>query len=166
MTTIRVREAHPDEAGTVRELGRAAWHAAYDDILGPSTVDDRIDNWWRADDLRSTIAEPEHQFLVATDDNAVVGIIHAGPHPERAYYVVPRLYVHPDRWGEGIGTRLLEALVDRVGAETDRLRAVALAGNTVGIGFFEAVGFERVEAHTDLIDAGQEELVYELRLEE
>lgn len=166
MSDRRVRPARPDEAERVRELGRAAWHAVYDDILGPETVDERIDNWWNADDLRSAITNPDHVFLVAEADGIVVGIVHAGPHPDGEQYVVPRLYVHPDDWCQGIGTTLLDELVNRVQGETDSLQVVVLEGNDVGVGFYESYGFEQVEEAAGLADAGQQELVYELRLEE
>lgn len=166
MSNRRVRPARPEEAELVRELGRAAWHAAYDDILGSETVDQRIDNWWKADDLRSAIANPNHVFLVAETDSEVVGIVHAGPHPNNDHYVVPRLYVHPDDWGQGIGTALLDELVKRVSGEANSLQVVVLEGNDVGVGFYESYGFERVDGAPGLADAGQRELVYELRLEE
>lgn len=168
MHEVTVRAATPGEAGPLRELARTAWHAAYDDLMGADAVDDRIDNWWRDEDLRDVTTAPAHVFLVAVDADAdpaadPVGLIHAGPHPEGDRYVVPRLYVHPDRWGEGIGTALLDHVVTRVRGETDRLQTVLLAGNEVGVGFYEGYGFERV-AESGLRDAGERELVYELAL--
>lgn len=182
MTDVAVRAATPGEAETVRELARAAWHEVYDDIMGPDAVDERLDTWWRAEDLRDVITDPEHVFLVAVDTGAVaggstagegaaetgagaapVGVVHAGPSPSGAY-VVPRLYVHPERWGEGIGTELLEHVVARARGETDRLQVVLLAGNEVGIGFYRSRGFEPV-SESGLVDAGEREIVYERALD-
>jgi GNAT superfamily N-acetyltransferase len=138
--------------------------------MGPDEVDERIDNWWRDEDLRDVITASGHVFLVAVDADEggagadPVGLVHAGPHPEGDRYVVPRLYVHPDRWGAGIGTALLDHVVTQVQGETDRLQTVLLAGNEVGVGFYEGYGFERV-AESGLEDAGERELVYELALD-
>jgi GNAT superfamily N-acetyltransferase len=180
MTDVAIRAATPGEAEAIRELARAAWHEAYDDIMGPEEVDQRLDTWWRAEELRDVITNPDHVFLVAVDTDAVdggaredvtetgagaapVGVVHAGPSPSGAY-VVPRLYVHPDRWGEGIGTELLDHVTAHARGETDRLRVVLLSGNEAGIGFYEARGFEPVEG-SGLVDAGEHEVVYERALE-
>lgn len=177
MTDVAIRAATPGEAEPVRELARAAWHAAYDDIMGPDEVDQRLDNWWRAEELRDVITNPDHVFLVAVDaagpggeDGAAtgagadpVGVVHAGPSPSGAY-VVPRLYVHPERWGEGIGTALLDHVVTRAREETDRLQVVLLSGNEVGVSFYESHGFEPV-GESGLVDAGEQEVIYERRLD-
>jgi GNAT superfamily N-acetyltransferase len=180
MTDVAIRAATPGEAEAVRELARAAWHEAYDDIMGADEVDERLDNWWRAEELRDVITNPAHVFLVAVDAGAVdggagdgtaetgagadpVGVVHAGPSPSGAY-VVPRLYVHPERWGEGIGTELLDHVVSRAREETDRLQVVLLAGNEVGVGFYESHGFEPV-SESGLVDAGEREVVYERALD-
>lgn len=180
MTDVAIRAATPGEAAAIRELARAAWHAAYDEIMGPEEVDQRLDTWWRAEELRDVITNPDHVFLVAVDTDAVdggaregdaetgagaapVGVVHAGPSPSGAY-VIPRLYVHPDRWGEGIGTELLDHVTAHARDETDRLRVVLLAGNEAGVGFYEARGFEPVE-ESGLVDAGEREVVYERALE-
>lgn len=173
MTDVAIRAATPGEAEPIRELARAAWHEAYDDIMGPEEVDRRLDNWWRDEDLRSVITNPEHVFLVAVDSDAggdatgagadPVGVVHAGPSPSGAF-VVPRLYAHPERWGEGIGTALLDQVVARAREETDRLQVVLLAGNEVGIGFYESHGFEPV-TESGLVDAGEHEIVYERSLD-
>lgn len=173
MTDVTIRAATPGEAEPIRELARAAWHEAYDDIMGPEEVDRRLDNWWRDEDLRSVITNPDHVFLVAVDPDAgddatgagadPVGVVHAGPSPSGAF-VVPRLYVHPNRWGEGTGTALLDHVVARAREETDRLEVVLLAGNEVGVGFYESHGFEPV-AESGLVDAGEHEVVYERPLD-
>jgi GNAT superfamily N-acetyltransferase len=186
MSDVAIRAATAGEADAVRELARAAWHEAYDDIMGPEAVDERLDTWWRADDLRDVITAPEQRFLVAVDTRDVVGgadatrggdtdpeaetgagaapvgVVHAGPSPSGGW-VVPRLYVHPERWGEGIGTELLDHVVAQARSETDRLQVVLLAGNEVGVGFYEARGFEPV-TESGLVDAGEHEVVYERRL--
>jgi GNAT superfamily N-acetyltransferase len=137
--------------------------------MGPDEVDRRIDDWWRDEDLRTVIGDPDHVFLVAVPAAAdgagadPVGTVHAGPDPSGDAYVVPRLYVHPDRWGEGIGTELVDHVVAQVREATDRLRVVLLAGNEVGVGFYEGYGFDPVE-RSGLTDAGEAEIGYELAL--
>lgn len=160
----RVRPASPEEADEIQAVGRASWHAAYDDILGPETVDERIDEWWALDGLREAARDDDHVFLVAERDE-LVGVAHATPDDDRpGVYGIGRLYVHPDRWGEGVGSALVDGVVERVPDGTERLRLVVLAENEVGVSFYESYGFECVGEREEQADAEHAELVYELPL--
>jgi GNAT superfamily N-acetyltransferase len=134
----RVRPATRSDAPAVRATAHASWHAAYDDVLGPETVERVVDEWYGVASLRTAVAESV--FHVAAVDGAVVGFVNAGPNPayDEGTAELYRIYVHPDRWGEGIGGRLL-------------------AENAVGVGFYEGHGFEHVETGT--VDLGDESYV-------
>jgi ribosomal protein S18 acetylase RimI-like enzyme len=168
-----VRPARPGEAEAIRALGRLAWHAAYDEILGPETVDRTIDEWWKLRGLRRAATDEDDLFLVATGPDPVepsgeiAGVAHATPdRGEAGVYELGRLYVHPDYWGAGFGSALVDSLRDRVPPGTDRLRLVVLAENEVGVDFYESYGFERVDSRISETDGVEhEELVYELALD-
>lgn len=161
-----IRPADVDDAERIHEIGRVAWHAAYDDVFGPARVDRVVDQWWSVESLRGSVVANERTFLVAETGGTPVAVVDAGPddgHPDT--YHVARLYVHPDHWGEGIGTRLVDALRERLPESTERLRLVVLAENPVGISFYEGYGFERVAERTGETDGVEhEEYVYELSL--
>lgn len=165
-----VRESTPEMGSGVRAVARESWHAAYDPIIGPETVQEHVDEWYSVAELEASIAEAADRedavFLVAIDDSdAVVGFAQAGPHPERPdVAALYRIYVHPDWWGEGIGTALLERL-ERVLADAfDRLWLAVLADNEVGVSFYESTGFERVGRQDSDLASSVEEYVYEKRL--
>ncbi|MDQ2050700.1 GNAT family N-acetyltransferase [Natronolimnohabitans sp. A-GB9] len=166
-----VRRATPDVAPAVRDVARESWHAAYDDVLGRRTVAATIERWYDVTKLRDSIVEARNRndavFLVAADedDGEIVGFAQAGPHREHSTVAsLYRLYVHPDRWGEGIGTALLERLEDDLSTEYDRLWLAVLADNDVGVSFYESTGFERVGTQESDLKAGLEEYVYEKQL--
>jgi ribosomal protein S18 acetylase RimI-like enzyme len=164
VTRATVRPARPDEAESIRAVGRAAWHAAYDPIHGRETVEELFDDWWTLADLREGATDDERVLLVAARDDDVLGMVDASPEPEReGVYRVARLYVHPDDWGRGLGTRLVDDLLDRLPSTVERLRLVVLAGNDVGVSFYESYGFERVGRRVDEHGGAEhEEYVYEL----
>jgi GNAT superfamily N-acetyltransferase len=58
------------------------------------------------------------------------------------------LYVAPERWGEGIGTRLLEAGIEDLPASAERLKLETFAANDRGRTFYRARGFEAVGEST------------------
>jgi ribosomal protein S18 acetylase RimI-like enzyme len=164
MTGTTVRPARPDEAEAIREVGRAAWHAAYDPIHGPGTVEELFDSWWSAEDLREGANARDRILLVAARGAEVVGTIDAVPDGDREeVFEVARLYVHPDEWGEGLGTRLVDVLRERLPGEVERIRLVTLAENDVGVAFYEAYGFDRVGRRVEASGGEEHEAyVYEL----
>lgn len=159
-----VRPADVDDAEAIQRLGRAAWHAAYDDVFGPERVDRVVDHWWSVEALRGAADAGERTFLVAERGDELLGVVDA--HPDVAHeqtYHVGRLYVAPAHWGEGVGTRLVDALCERLPAPTERLRLVVLAENPVGVAFYESYGFERVDERVGETDGIEHrEYVYEL----
>ena len=164
--SVTVRPADPDDAEAIQRLGRAAWHAAYDDIFGPERVDRVVDHWWSVESLRGAADADERRVLVAERADELLGVVDATPDStSQRTYRVGRLYVHPTHWGEGVGTRLVDALCERLPGATERLRLAVLAENPVGVAFYEGYGFERVDERMGETDGVEHrEYVYELSL--
>lgn len=101
--------------------------------------------------------------LLVADDEAPVGyaVVVTG-HEGVAY--VPELAVHPDRQGQGYGTRLLSAVCDRLDtAGYDEVRLTILAGDDRVRRFYERMGFVAHERLPDHFDRG-DGLVFVRRL--
>lgn len=118
---VELRDATPADARAVATVLVRSWRAAYrgllpDDVLAGLSVHDRERLW-----SDSLTARPAHTgFVVATLEDAVVGVAAAGPPlvPEdRADPTLGdlyALYLDPDVWRRGIGTRLHAAALDRL----------------------------------------------------
>ncbi|MDQ2050701.1 GNAT family N-acetyltransferase [Natronolimnohabitans sp. A-GB9] len=176
--TREVRSATTDDVWAIHETARESWHAAYDDLLGSDRVDEIVDDWYAIGDLESAITAASERetvvFLVAVPDSDADlesehgfdgechGFAHVVPWPEDdSVAYLARLYVHPDRWGDGIGTTLVSRLEDELVASFDRLRLAVLADNDGGIAFCEAMGFDRLATRPNDLAPGLEEYVYE-----
>lgn len=113
MVNVVVRPAERGEASTLAALHREAAIAGYGHIFPeeaePPSPDEVLGQWrhWLGDDW----GEGRRAF-VAEAGMTVVGVVLAGPDPvEPNLGHVARLYVRPDRWGEGIGTALYSRAV-------------------------------------------------------
>jgi len=177
-----VRQATVDDIWAVHEIARESWHAAYDDVLGPETVDAIVNEWYAIGDLESAITDTSGRddaaFLVGADamettadstleeQGALHGFAHMVPWPEdTAVAFLACLYVRPAVWNEGIGSALLETVETGLAARFERVRLAVLADNDVGISFSETRGFDRLETRASRLAAGLEEHVYEKQVE-
>lgn len=141
---MRTREATVADVEAVQRVARASWEAAYLDAIGRREVDAALDEWYSRDALTRAFADESVGYFVA-EAEGIVGYASGRPR-ESGVGDLASIYVHPDRWGDGIGTRLLdraEAFLAEHGM--DRVQAVAIADNEVGTAFYRRHGFELVE---------------------
>lgn len=160
-----IRPARPGDAPAVARVARAAWHAAYDDIIGPAAVDSQVEEWYAEADLRRSISG-DGPFYVAVENDAVVGFAQ-GVVTDEGEAWLPRIYVAPEHWGSGHGSALLERVAgDLADRDPERLQLVVLADNDVGRFFYEGHGFSVEERRTGEIGGVEcEELVFSAPLD-
>jgi RimJ/RimL family protein N-acetyltransferase len=113
--------------------------------------------------IASRIEPANSTLLVAELDSVIVGLVDfiGGSSPEEAHAGTFGLSVDRDHRGRGLGTALLEALVDWAPAHgVSRIQAWAWANNPRAIGLYERLGFERegtcrraINSNGQLIDA-------------
>lgn len=138
----------PSQPGESLRVTSQAWRAAYTDIVLENALSN-IERAVTADDLAerfSALTSMEQGIvLVADDDGIIVGSALFIWEPERTHaYVgenqveIRTLYAHSDRWGEGIGTRLLEAGFQRTPESVDRVVLETFEANELGRSFYES----------------------------
>ncbi|MDT0164029.1 arsinothricin resistance N-acetyltransferase ArsN1 [Actinotalea sp. AC32] len=144
MTVPTVRDATPEDAGTVAEI----FNAGIDARTATFETEHRT-----ADAMAERIAStsPRHAFLVAELGGVVVGWAATYPYSARAVYdgvAEYSIYVAPDAHGRGVGSALLGALLDR--ARTAGLHKVTsrvFPENAASLALAARHGFEVVGTH-------------------
>lgn len=163
MTTPSVREATTEDVEAIVDVAEDAWYAAYGGVLDPPTIAEAISEYYDPDLVETGIDHDAIAFYVAELEGRVVGFASA----ERTWadeVELHTLYVHPDRWGGGIGSALVDRVTEWARAEgVDRIACGVLADNAVGVGFFDAVGFARGR-ETEAEIAGEIHPEYEFEL--
>lgn len=159
-----VRPAEPADVEAIQSIARQSWHAAYDDILGTEAVDDVVDEWYKRSKLETAIRD---EAVFVAESSSIDGFAHVGPGDGSDTMELRRIYVHPERWGEGFGSQLLERVEKWcLSADRTRLRLAVLADNEVGIEFYERNGFTAQEHwEGEIANVPVEDIVYEKELE-
>jgi len=134
-----IRLATLDDIGRVRKLLVATWHDTYDSLLGVERVTRTTDEWHALDVLATQAVRPNASFLVAVQDEEVVG--HAFTvEQEGSVLLLSRLYILPTRQRQGIGKELLRAAI-RCHPGTTRVQLVVEARNIRALAFYGRHGF-------------------------
>lgn len=135
-----LRAGTPSDAAGLRALGEAVLPATYDPIDAAYGAH-MLDVWWSPERLGASLERMPH-VVAEGEDGRIVGVANLGPKHDRS--VMWKLYVHPDTQGAGVGTALLDAVIELNGEQTLWLERID--GNDKVAAFYAARGF--VEAET------------------
>lgn len=144
MTGVVVRQARTGDAEGIARVCAVAWRDTYDGLKEPERIEAVIAEYYRPERIRGEIAAREgwDGWIVAVEDGAVIGA-GGGGMTEPGVGEVFVLYLDPVRRGEGIGTRLLDAITERQRAQGAREQWVSVEPeNSKGLPFYHARGFE------------------------
>lgn len=113
-------------------------------------------------EMRTAVAKPGARLLVGLTDDELVGTIYGVPlRTDTTTAQVAMLAVEPKRWGNGIGSQMLQALTAALEAEGCRhLRMNVTSGNTRARTLYERHGWQHL-GETEQVDEGNvPELIY------
>jgi GNAT superfamily N-acetyltransferase len=136
-----VRDAKPEDADGIREVARAAWRATYACLMPAEAIERFLAAAYTPE--RVALRIERHEVLVAigaesTGSEGVLAFAECVVEPDHVQLAA--LYVRPDLRGVGLGSALLERVVDRLDGRD--LAADVLVGNELGEPFYVARGFE------------------------
>jgi GNAT superfamily N-acetyltransferase len=140
--TETIRRAVPDDLEAVVSVGRLTWPATYAAIAGDDYVEMGLAKWWTPEETRPLVDSGRTFVAEVGSDGApqIVGIASTGLLGKEI--VLYRLYVLPDHHGQGLGSRLLTAVLEDIGRGSHtRLWLSYLEGNKSAERFYAKHGF-------------------------
>lgn len=152
MTEIRL--ARSEDLDGVIDVGWETWHATYVPLAGEAYVRKAFALWWTADATLRSISDG--RVWVADIDGQIVGMSMYGI--EDRTVDIWKLYVRPNFQGQGIGTSLLNRVLDATRHSTDRVVLAYMDGNDETRTFYDRMGF--VETHREADDLGGRDNVW------
>lgn len=141
VVNVLVRRPTEADVDAVMSVGHRTWPPTYGPIAGDDYVAMGLAKWWSAEATLTAIRAG--RMTVAEVDDDIVGVASAGPHEGRL--VLWKLYVLPEHQGQGVGARLLEAVVEGARGVYPELRLAYIDGNTTARDFYSHKGFVEVE---------------------
>lgn len=155
-----IRDATIEDVPEIQRVADRGWNATYGDFLTEAAIETILDDWYAPEYLEAAITAEGAVYLVAGDDE-IAGYASAAP-TENGEAQLYAIYIDPDRWNGGVGTELLDSILERLTAhDIERLRVEVLGDNTVGVSFYESRGFERTtERDIELGEQTLPEYVY------
>ena len=141
---LDIRLAAGDDLAGVLSVGHRTWLATYEPIAGPEYVAMGLAKWWTPDVVTTSIRQG--RTLVAVDGDDLVALATCGG--QDGAFALWKLYVLPGHHGHGIGSRLMNAVVDRaLELGHDRIVLSHIEGNRQAARFYAAHGF--TETHRE-----------------
>jgi len=146
---ISIREVKESDAEDIQELNMASWLKAYEGIIPEEKMREGIS--YPRERLEEKKNDDKLIFLVAVVEEKVVGTINFCWSNENTHDFVNvdedeaqlrSVYLHPDYWSNGIGTRLFKEGKERLPSNIDTLVVESLTENEIGKGFYSKLGFE------------------------
>ena len=155
---LTLRQATGNDLNDVIEIGHRTWPVIYEPIAGIDYVAMGLAKWWTSDVVAASIRRG--QTLVAELAGEVIGMVAFGT--QNGDFVVWKLYVLPEHHGKGIGSHLMDAVVERaLEAGHTRIMVAYPDGNSYAERFHRAHGF--VESHREPSGSGLPDTIWMVR---
>ncbi|WP_380176143.1 GNAT family N-acetyltransferase [Kineococcus sp. DHX-1] len=146
------RMATESDVEAISRICSDGYRRTYPGLLSTATIEDVVVRYYRPERIQSEVAPAPpgwSGYLVAQDESDRVVAAGGGGLTGEGVGEVFVLYVDPDRRGLGFGTAVLDLLTrQQVDAGAVEQWVSVQKGNTMGIPFYEARGFEFVEEVT------------------
>lgn len=137
-----VRTALEADLKVVSALLSTTFHATYDRFYGAEKVAELDAAWNGVPALKTLLARPHSEFLVADDGKRIGGMAFAAMDGEKIVHL-RKLYVLPVHQGQGIG-RDLFAEIETCFPEATRMRVEVEPENEAALAFYAAHGLHAV----------------------
>ncbi|MBP1970532.1 GNAT superfamily N-acetyltransferase [Virgibacillus natechei] len=141
---ITIQKATPEHADGIAKVCIDSYWATYGELLSSEYINRMIKEFYTRERIIkevTTTSKGWNGWFVAVDDEEVVGAGAGGMISENHGELFV-LYLDPERKGEGLGTKLLDAVTNELKEYGAKEQWVSVTKwNNKGIPFYEAKGF-------------------------
>ena len=160
---MQFRSASPSDAKEIYEVQAKSYRSAYENIVDDESIIEAMENPSMIDQIQEwleyTVDDHRAIYPVAvTETDEIVGFAqlligeHAPDRTSSDEAFLQSLYVHPDYWGQGIGTKLLEIVIKDLPKHIMTVSLEVLPDNDIGVSFYKKHNFS--QENTGEFEAG------------
>jgi ribosomal protein S18 acetylase RimI-like enzyme len=135
---IQVRKATINDIIGIQQVAHLTWHSAYEHTMRPDTRAQILAEFYNEQSLARSLEREEALFLVAEEQDRIIGFVQALPRPCSGYEIT-RIYILPQWQQKGVGSQLYAALVEHL--PNQALSAIVQRDHQAAIAFFKKHGF-------------------------
>ena len=160
---IKIVSVSIEDLVIVKEIAYKTWPICYADVITVEQMNYMLNQFYGLDSLSKSI-ENGHRFLLANDDNLILGFASYEHHCKGENKTrLHKIYMLPESQGKGIGQMLLNQVEDL--AKENHSVAVSLNVNKYNKAqyFYKKIGFKIVA--DEVIDIGNNFIMDDFRME-
>ena len=152
---IKLIDAVPDDAETIRRVAEETWWPTYSNIIPDEQIRYMLDTIYSLPLIRQIILDGTQKFILATDStHQVQGFAAWAPRPEDGgIFKLHKLYVKPGNQGLGYGKKLIGEVTRRLLADDRHMLELNVNRNNPALHFYQKMGF--IILRTEDISIGQ-----------
>jgi ribosomal protein S18 acetylase RimI-like enzyme len=147
---VQIEAARMDEIPQIRKLLKATWHDTYGHIFSPEDIEKITDTWQSPANLTRNIEDPDTYIAAAKEDGEMVGMATAMKTKEGDIFLV-RLYIHPGHQKKGVGSQLLEAVIQHF-PDAKKITLEVETDNPKGCAFYLKKRFKKVGEKEEIVE--------------
>lgn len=150
-----IRPATEADLPAIAKLADVIWRAHYPGIISAAQIDYMLAKMYSLATMKDEIHRLGIRYEQLFAGHELAGFASYGPMDEPRLFKLHKLYLHPDRHGQGLGSLLLqhcEREVQKLGAE--RLLLTVNKQNTKAIAAYQRNGFVIIESIVTDIGGG------------
>ena len=144
-----IRRMLIEDAKEVQDVAKKSWNATYEDIIPNNIQENFLKGAYNDEMMEWRLSNS--LMLVAEADNMIAGFANFSSVNEKGQAELSAVYLLPEYQGEGIGSALLNAGMEKL----ENVREIHLdveKDNTIGTAFYKAKGFKTVDEYDDNFD--------------
>ena len=123
----------------IQTLIRATWHATYDPVHGHDKMHELSKVWHNLDRLNQDLARENSRFLIMRQRDQIIATAFVYEKPGKV--IIGRVYVHPLRQNSGLGTLLMQDIMQEI-KDSSEISLTVEPENIGAIRFYERYGFK------------------------
>jgi GNAT superfamily N-acetyltransferase len=150
---LQLHRLAPQEVDAVSALARVTWQATYPALISQAQIDAMLADRYAPVRIHEQLEDPQQAWWVAHQNRMPVGFAHATL--KGTDCKLDKLYVHPDKQRQGIGSALLDAVRNWARQQqAGRLWLQVNRGNAQAIAAYLKYGFRIAESRVFDIGGG------------